>query len=66
MPPKLYAEGKDYKQVDLKKIRRQLKKAAPLVVFKFKPLNKSDQWVSITSPELTAICPFSDYPDFGR
>ncbi len=65
MTNKLYTEGKDYAQVDLAKIRGQLKKAAPLVVFKFKPLNKSEQWVSITSPELTAICPFSEYPDFG-
>jgi len=65
MAGKLYTEGKDYQQVDLSKIRQVLKKKAPLIAFRFKPLTKTEQWVSITSPELTAICPFSDYPDFG-
>jgi len=65
MSHKLYTEGKDYKQVDLNSIRKQLKKAAPLETFKFTEMSPGEHWVSISSPEFTAICPFSDYPDFG-
>ncbi|MBN1258748.1 preQ(1) synthase [Candidatus Peregrinibacteria bacterium] len=65
MPNKLYRENKDYKQIDLGKIRRDLAKKASLATFKFKPITPGEQWIHITSPELTAICPFSDYPDFG-
>ena len=65
MPYKLYKENTDYKQTDLQKIRKQLKKAAPLEVFKLTELSKGDQWVKISTPEFTAICPFSDFPDFG-
>ncbi|MBI5412602.1 preQ(1) synthase [Candidatus Peregrinibacteria bacterium] len=61
----LYIEGKDYHQVDLKEIRSQLKKAAPLVTFKFDAQAPGEHWISISSPEFTAICPFSNYPDFG-
>lgn len=62
---KLYKEGKDYNQTDLKKIRAGLKKKAPLEVFKFEELSSSEHWVTISSPEFTAICPFSEWPDFG-
>lgn len=62
---KLYLEGKDYKQIDLKALRAQLKKTAPLVTFKFETQSKGEHWVSISTPELTSICPFTDYPDFG-
>ena len=62
---KLYKENKDYKQADLTKIRKQLKKEAPLETFTFKELSPGEHWVSISSPEFTAICPFSDWPDFG-
>lgn len=62
---KLYKEGKDYKQVDLMKIRKELKKKTPLETFKFTELTKGEQWVRISTPEFTAICPFSDFPDFG-
>jgi len=65
MTDKLYKEGKNYKQPDLQNIRQQLKKAAPLEVFKFTALSKGDQWIKISTPEFTAICPFSDFPDFG-
>ena len=64
MTKKLYKENKDYKQTDLNKIRKQLKKAQ-LEVFKFNKLTAGDQWVHISTPEFTAICPFSDFPDFG-
>ncbi len=66
MTNKVYKEGKDYKQADLQKIRKQLKKSAPLEVFKFESLSKGEHWVTISSPEFTAICPFSNYPDFGE
>ncbi len=65
MTNKIYKENKDYKQIDLNKLRKQLKKVAPLEVFKFKSLGKGEHWVTISSPEFTAICPFSEYPDFG-
>ncbi len=65
MTNKHYKEGKDYKQEDLQKIRLQLKKTAPLETFKFKNLTPGDQWIDISTPEFTAICPFSDFPDFG-
>lgn len=61
----LYIEGKDYSQVDLKKIRAELQKTAPLTSFKFEEQGPGEHWVTISSPEFTAICPFSDYPDFG-
>lgn len=63
---KLYLEGKDYKQIDLKALRAWLKKTVPLVIFKFSEQSKGEHWVSISTPELTSICPFTDYPDFGR
>lgn len=62
---KLYFEGRDYKQADLKKLRAQLKKTSPLLTFKFETLAQGEQWISISTPELTCICPFSDFPDFG-
>lgn len=62
---KLYKENKDYKQENLEKIRKNLKKEAPLQTFKFTEMTKGEHWVSISTPELTAICPFSDFPDFG-
>lgn len=71
MPPmknasKLYREGTDYKQIDLKALREHLKKVAPLESFAFATLTSGTHWVTISTPELTAICPFTDYPDFGR
>lgn len=65
MTHKRYKEGKNYKQEDLQKIRRQIKKSAPLETFKFKSLTPGEQWININTPEFTAICPFSDFPDFG-
>lgn len=65
MKNKLYTEGKDYAQKDLKKIRAQLRRAAPLITFRFTPQTPGEQWITISSPEFTAICPFSEYPDFG-
>ena len=62
---KLYREGKDYQQVDCAVLRAQLKKTAPLETFAFEPLTASEHWISISTPELTCICPFSNFPDFG-
>lgn len=50
---------------DAKKIRAELKKVAPLVTFKFQKQSAGEHWISISSPEFTSICPFSDWPDFG-
>lgn len=62
---KLYREGKDYKQIDFAALRAFLKKTASLETFKFEELGVGEHWVSISTAELTCICPFSDYPDFG-
>lgn len=63
---KLYREGKNYKQIDTARLRALLYKSAPLIAFEFKPLAPGEQWIHISTPELTTICPFTDYPDFGR
>ncbi len=61
----LYREGKDYEQISPKAVRAKLKKEAPLQTFVFHEQVQAEHWISIESPEFTAICPFSDYPDFG-
>lgn len=65
MNNRLYKEGVDYKQEDILAVRKILQKRAPLMTFKLQTLSEGEHWVSISSPELTSICPFSDYPDFG-
>lgn len=65
-PFKLYREGKDYKQIDTKELRKFLRETAPLETFEFVGEVSGEHWVSISTPELTSICPFTDYPDFGR
>ncbi|QQR84216.1 preQ(1) synthase [Candidatus Peregrinibacteria bacterium] len=65
MSNQLYKEGQDYTQVDLAEIRKTLKERAPLETFGFEEISEGEHWVSISSPEFTAICPFSDWPDFG-
>lgn len=66
MSTRLYTEGKDYQQVSVKEIRRSLLKTVPLMTFAFQEeVLGSEHWIEITSPEFTAICPFSEYPDFG-
>lgn len=62
---RLYREGKDYQQVDFAKLRAWLKKTAPLVTFAYEKAAPGEQWISISTPELTCICPFSNFPDFG-
>jgi len=46
-------------------IRAELAKEAPLLSFEFQEQGPGEHWISISSPEFTAICPFSDWPDFG-
>lgn len=65
MNTKLYREQVDYEQTDIGELRKRLKTAAPLETFAFEQLSPGDHWVTISSPEFTAICPFSDLPDFG-
>jgi len=62
---KLYREGADYDQIETKKLRAWLQKTAPLETFAFRQEAPGEHWVSISTPELTSICPFTDYPDFG-
>lgn len=54
-----------FNEKDAKKIRTELKKVAPLESFTFQEQGPGEHWISISSPEFTAICPFSDWPDFG-
>lgn len=63
---KLYQEGEDYIQEKPEEIREFLKKNAPLLTFDFQNQGPGEHWISISSPEFTAICPFSDWPDFGK
>ncbi len=65
MSNKLYKEGEDYDQIDLSELRKHLKEVQPLESFSFEEVSEGEHWISISSPEFTAICPFSDYPDFG-
>lgn len=65
MTNKVPSEWEDYTQVMLKKISGDLGEKAKLETFSFQELSSGEHWVSISSPELTCICPFSDYPDFG-
>lgn len=57
--------SKLYKEQDAKEIRTQIKKIAPLETFVFQKQGEGEHWISISSPEYTSICPFSDWPDFG-
>ena len=66
MSDKLYREGKDYDQVDTKVLREKMRKTHPLLTFDFDEQSPGEHWVTVKSPEFTAICPFSDYPDFGK
>ena len=66
MNKNLYIEGKDYQQIDIAVISEQIKKVAPLESFAFQQMEQEgEHWITISSPEFTAICPFTDYPDFG-
>ena len=63
---KNYVEGEDYKERDVKEIREEIKKTAPLETFKFQEQGPGEHWISISTPEFTPICPFSNWPDFGK
>ena len=63
---KLYEEGGDYKEKDATQTRKEIKKIVKLETFKFQSQGPGEHWVSISSPEFTAICPFSNWPDFGK
>lgn len=54
-----------FKEKDAKTIRAEIKKIAPLLTFQFQEQSKEDNLITISSPEYTSICPFSDWPDFG-
>ena len=61
----LYEENKDYKEKSADQIRAEIKEQAPLLAFEFQEQGPGEHWISISSPEFTAICPFSNWPDFG-
>lgn len=55
----------DFKEKNASHIRAEIKKTSPLLSFDFQKQGQGEHWISISSPEFTAICPFSDWPDFG-
>lgn len=61
-----YEENSDYKERSASEIRQEVAKTAPLLSFEFQSQGPGEHWISISSPEFTAICPFSDWPDFGK
>ena len=63
---KQYREGKDYSQKPAKTIRAEIKKTAPLLTFDFQEQRHGEHWVTILTEEYTSICPFSQWPDFGK
>ncbi len=63
---KQYEENEDYKEQDASQIRAQIAEKAPLLSFDFQEQGAGEHWISISSPEFTAICPFSNWPDFGK
>ncbi|MDA1060506.1 MAG: preQ(1) synthase [bacterium] len=52
-------------EANASKIRKEIGKSARLETFDFQNQGPGEHWISISSPEFTAICPFSDWPDFG-
>jgi len=67
MNKNLYIENKDFQQISSTEIRKKLKINTPLETFKFQEeVASAEHWITISSPEFTAICPFSNYPDFGE
>ena len=62
---KQYEENEDYKEQSADQIRAKVAKSAPLLTFDFQEQGPGEHWISISTPEFTAICPFSDWPDFG-
>lgn len=62
---KLYHQGNDYIEQNASQIREKLKQESPLLSFTFQQQGPGEHWIEISSPEFTAICPFSDWPDFG-
>ena len=63
---KQFEESEDYKEKSADEIRAEIKEIAPLLSFEFQEQGPGEHWISISSPEFTAICPFSDWPDFGK
>ncbi|MBI4234851.1 NADPH-dependent 7-cyano-7-deazaguanine reductase QueF [Candidatus Peregrinibacteria bacterium] len=62
---KKYLEKSDYREEKAQEIAQRINKAARLETFAFQKQGKGEHWISIATPEFTAICPFSDWPDFG-
>lgn len=66
MNKKLYKQDIDYREQDASEIRKFLKNTAPLETFNFQSQGPGEHWITIKCPEYTSICPFSDFPDFGK
>jgi len=63
---KLYQENQDYKEKPSSEIRKEINQSATLLSFEFQEESPGEHWITISSPEYTSICPFSDLPDFGK
>lgn len=57
-------EGTNKQQLDIRPTPRDEMELFPLDAFPYEFPGKAI-WVEFEIPEFTAICPFSDFPDFG-
>ena len=57
-------EGINKQQLDIRPTPRAEMNLYPLDAFPYEFVGK-EIWVEFDMPEFTAICPFSDFPDFG-
>ncbi|HQZ95299.1 MAG TPA: preQ(1) synthase [Pyrinomonadaceae bacterium] len=57
-------EGVNKQQLDIRPTPREEMGLFPLDAFPYEFVGK-EIWVEFDMPEFTAICPFSDFPDFG-
>lgn len=60
--PRLQPE--DRPQLDIRSTPRSEMRLYPLDTFEYE-FQGSEIWIDFEMPEFTAICPFSDFPDFG-
>lgn len=51
--------------LDIRSTPREEMKLSPLDTFEYEYVGK-EIWVNFEIPEFTAICPFSDFPDFAN
>ena len=56
--------GTNNQQLDIRPTPREEMNLFPLDTFPYEFAGR-EIWIEFDMPEFTAICPFSDFPDFG-